>query len=218
MFRFNFQDDLDKITYFSDFLEGEAAQWYFALTRSGIRNSTFNEFLVRFQRKYYNSNAIDDVMDRMFNCCQTSSLITYNQEFGELASALPTDLFNERTRLNKYVNGLKPELKRMVRTFQPETLEDAMNIATNMAETPNSFKQTTRTSTLPYGASSYEPMEVDSIQTEPIEVDAIYKDLKNPRRQKLSSQERQLLMKLGICFRCRAGQHRANQCPNASSP
>lgn len=136
----------------------------------------------------------------------------------ELASALPTDLFNERTRLNKYINGLKPELKRMVRTFQPETLEDAMNIATNMAETPNSFKQTTRTSTLPYGTSSYEPMEVDSIETEPIEVDAIYKDLKNPRRQKLSSQERQLLMKLWICFRCRAGQHRANQCPNASSP
>lgn len=160
MIRFNFQDDLDKITHFSsDFLEGEAAQWYFALARSGIRNSTVKEFLVSFQRKYYNSNAIDDVMDRMFNCCQESTLTNYNSYSAELAAVLPTDMINEKARMSKNAN----------------------------------------------------------CQNEPMDVDPSHREPKNIRKQKLSPKERQLLKKLGIWFRCRAGQHKASQCPNVIS-
>lgn len=196
MIRFNFQDDADRITYFSDFLEGEAAQWFNSLARSGIRESTFEDFLACFNRTYYNKNSIDDVMFRIFSCSQKSTLRAYNQEFRELASAIPAALFDERITLNKYVHGLKPELQRMVRSFQPESLEQAMSTATNMADTPLPYKQPIRGSTLPYGTASYEPMDVDTIHTDPTEIDANHTGPRSNRRLKLSPQERQLLMKL----------------------
>lgn len=213
----NFQNDFDKIAYFSDFLEGEAAIWFASLARSGIRNSTFDEFLVCFNRTYYNRKSIDDVMLRMFSCSQKSTLSAYNQEYTKLAAAIPSAHFDERNRVNKYIHGLKPELQKMVWSVQPETLEEAMNTALNIAETPYSYKQTARASTLPYGTASCERMDVDVVHMESTKADPIYTGPKSSRRLKLSPQERQLLMKLGICFKCRAGQHKANQCPNASS-
>lgn len=56
-----------------------------------------------------------------------------------------------------------------------------MNSAGNMAETPYSCKQSTRVSTLPYGTDSYEPIDVDVINIEPTEIDAIYVGPKSDR-------------------------------------
>lgn len=208
MYRFDFKGELDQITYFGDFLEAEAAQWYGSFSIDFLQTCTFDEFLLGFERKYYNANRLETLLRRIKNASQQTTVEAYNVDFAELAAAIPSTALTDHTKRTFYIEGLKPPLQHTVRNYNPQTLEDAMIIASNASEgEPAGHLQ---------AKSLFEhPADEEDIL---MDVNAIHVNPSTVRRSRLTPQERMLLKKLGICFRCRAGRHMAKDCPQASSP
>ncbi|QLQ79869.1 hypothetical protein HG537_0C05180 [Torulaspora globosa] len=205
LFRFEFKSDIDKIAYFGDFLEDEAAQWYDSVAFDYLQHSTFHGFLLAFERKYYNSNQIDSLLERMKCCTQKTTVSAYNTEFAALTAAVSSSILPEVSERTFYISGLKNPIKQTVHNYNPRTLEDAIIIASNSGEWAVRRATTISTST--------------TAQTEDIQmaIDAISSGPADPRKVKLSNQDRLVLKKLCIYFRCRNGQYMAKECPLMSS-
>ncbi|QLQ81244.1 hypothetical protein HG537_0E06010 [Torulaspora globosa] len=207
--RFKFPDDYNKILYFAHCLTEEAALWFAGLTEESLRQGTFSDFMKRFEREYYNELQIDSILTQLRFYTQEGSLQAYNEKFDALAAAIPDTLLSPACKLSFYLSGLKTPLQITVSNLEPDSLETAMILASRSCRKERIHGATYSRKDHP--AEGNTQMEIDAIRTG-------YKRARTDSSDthKLTEEERRVLKKYGICFRCRAGKHMANKCPMAN--
>jgi hypothetical protein len=105
-------------------LEGEAIQWYDWFEAShGMTWATFVEgLLVRF-----GPSAFEDVDDELAKIRQTSSVSEYQSRFEHLANR--ARYWSERQLIGTFVEGLRSDIRREVKTYRPWTILAAFSFA-----------------------------------------------------------------------------------------
>ena len=101
----------------------------------------------------------------------------------------------EAEKLDRFVRGLKGQVRKEVELREPTTLNDAVRIADRVDAV-----------TYYYGRQEQMGPKSESSGPTPMEVDAI-------QRRGLSKADREQLQKTGKCFQCREPGHIARHCP-----
>jgi hypothetical protein len=123
-FRFHGTPEASRVDIASIHLEGEAIQWYDWFEAShGITWATFVEgLLVRF-----GPSAFEDVDDELAKIRQTSSVSEYQSRFERLANRAHD--WSERQLICTFVEGLRSDIMREVKTYRPWTILAAFSFA-----------------------------------------------------------------------------------------
>lgn len=140
----------------------------------------------------------------------------YNEEYSALSAAIPDTLLPPATKLSFYLSGMERSLQITVSNLNPDSLKTAMTLASNSLKEERPADWTANTD----GRKKH-LAEGDVLSTQ-TEIDAIRTgnkgrrtDPSDNRRVRLTDEERRVLQKLGICFKCRDGKHLAKNCPES---
>jgi hypothetical protein len=121
-----------QVAFASTFLRDHAATWWRARVMAADSGRTeriisWQQFQTALLAEFQPVNLIETARDRLDGLRQTSSVQNYARRFREIAMLIP-DL-NDGEALHKFVSGLKPLIKREVKTRFPKSLEDVIRLA-----------------------------------------------------------------------------------------
>jgi hypothetical protein len=218
-------------------------------TQDGCCNCTsFNEFARLMRRMLGPANANIVGRSEIRRLAQTGSVQSYTDRFRRLAASLETPM-QAYDLLEFYIDGLKPEVQKYVRQQSPGSPNDAYEKALYYDKTFYRLGNSARSSQRnhhhnPAPSGSAVPMELGTVHAGTSRNS--YKSRSpsrsnsrsptrsfTPRRQQtpqrssspavrltaLTAEERQVCIKEGRCFRCRALGHTSSQCPkNTQNP
>ncbi|KAK9378017.1 uncharacterized protein V2V93DRAFT_361710 [Kockiozyma suomiensis] len=136
--------DKDRINFFGCCLEGEASRW-FRESRGCFVDYTYDEVVSDFRREFIASSedasmdsisdveddAEDDSLDfedRLYRLYQIGSVLSYVGEFCSLLCKLPID-FQNMVGPGRFLTGLKPKVKHIVKKGGSKTLPDMIRDA-----------------------------------------------------------------------------------------
>ena len=193
--------DKQGITYASALLEGEAATWWQAqsLDRTGFKELRTN--WARFKQAitdYFTPvNSRKQARDRLAALRQTTSVRAYATEFRKVI--LEIGNVSEDEKLDRFIRGLKFNVRKEVELREPQTLTEAIGIserydsisfAISRARTPFFPRRTN------LGSTEHVPMEINRIKI-----------------PKLTEELKIKLQQEGKCFFCRKEGHMISECP-----
>ncbi|KAJ9512027.1 hypothetical protein QJQ45_004586 [Haematococcus lacustris] len=178
----------------ASYLDGAALTWYRSLLSSQALSS-WDSFKASFTRQFTPVNQQRHAMDQLAACHQITSARQYITEFSNLC-LLISDL-SPAEKLDRFLRGLKPAVRRELELREPTSFEEAAAMADRVDAI--TFGSRPRLLKLP------EPEPVAAMELDALQVS------KGPR---LSAAERQQLRDLGACFYCRKPGHLMKDCPN----
>lgn len=120
------EDEETKVQFASSLLEENAARWY----RLQIQKKPFSswkEFQDSILEFFRPVNATKVARDKLANLVQTSTVQSYVQRFTELCLDIP-DL-GEVEQLDRFIRGLRTEVRREVDLHDPQSFNEAAKIA-----------------------------------------------------------------------------------------
>ena len=157
-----------------------------------------------------------DIADEFHYLRQATSVKKYAYNFRRLMLLLPAITVEDQVA--RFIRGLKDDVKADLLTRNVTTLHDAENFAIIFDE--NHFKKKGQPQASPYKgkqAASYPPARNHSNST-PMDLDNVNATpLSSRKLPKLTKEERDRLVKIGACFRCRLTGHVSTNCPNYPS-
>lgn len=204
------QDEATKIQYAASLLEEHAARWYRLRVQSNSFSSwkEFQDSILEFFRPV---NATKLARDKLANLVQTTTVQNYVQKFTELCLEIP-DL-GEVEQLDRFVRGLRLEVRREVDLHEPQTFQEAAKIAERWDSIAGQrfgmgMKKPFRPSypfrsgerSQPKNWSKPQPMEVDTVSTR-----------KNNDNNKNSNKFRS--RRPMVCYFCQQSGHPIWECP-----
>ncbi|KAL1918100.1 uncharacterized protein VTP21DRAFT_3366 [Calcarisporiella thermophila] len=188
----------DELFYAISYLKGNALAWWNTYERRAKFNqelmpTTFDHLaqLLHAHFKPIGSEVI--ARERLDRLRQTGSVQEYAYAFQTIINDIPE--INSET-LQCFIRGLKPNTQAEVKIRQPKSLEEAINLTANIFDqvkypsfhrNPSSSPMHQKTSHVPFDPAT--PMEIDGVQTQ--------------RLKKLTPEERNRLIQMGACLRCR---------------
>ncbi|KAJ9514317.1 hypothetical protein QJQ45_012336 [Haematococcus lacustris] len=178
----------------ASYLDGAALTWYRSLLSSQALGS-WDSFKASFMRQFTPVNQQWHARDQLAACHQITSARQYIMEFSNLC-LLISDL-SPAEKLDRFLRGLKPAVRRELELREPTSFEEAAAMADCVDAI--TFGSRPRLLKLP------EPEPVAAMELDALQVS------KGPR---LSAAERQQLRDLGACFYCRKPGHLMKDCPN----
>jgi hypothetical protein len=208
------------VTYF----RGAALRWFKYIEhqyqgKSELINWTL--FTALMKKHFEASNTETAVRNKLNSIRQMTSVSKYNDMFNTLIIELLS--VDERTKIDMYCRGLKPNVQLHVSLRMPTTLEEAQAIALNvdnifsqngLTHQKNGHRQngsTHRGREFSPATSTSSPMELghtESDQEPENAVNAMHQD----KFRRLSEEERKQLQKEKRCFKCKKVGHMANKC------
>lgn len=213
--------DPQRVPFAGALLSGNAAIWWRSVCQEAQEPITtwaaFKADLI------YNFKHLDDVKlarDRLRSLAQRTSVSAYYADFTRAIFQIPG--ITEEEKMDRFMAGLKPALRREILLREPTTFKDLAKMASKLdtllfvvdrrshltSGQARSQMQTGRFSNYRQSASSATPMELGAIQAGP----STSKAAAYPRNQ-LSSADRDKLRREGRCFYCRELGHVADRCP-----
>jgi hypothetical protein len=147
-------------------LEGEAVQWYdwFEASRGTPTWAAFVEgLLVRF-----GPSAFEDVDGELAKIRQTSFVNEYQSRFERLANRARD--WYEQQLIGTFVEGLRSDIRREVKTYQPRTIVAAFSFAQVQEEKlSKETRRTTRASSRPVngGGGSSSALDMENYPSNP---------------------------------------------------
>ena len=198
------------VTFLATLLRGSAALWWQSHTLA-VREATLTAIVTweAFQRTFLEQFApvsnVKQARDQLSALQQTKSVAHYTTEFRSLILQIPDASAAEQ--LDRYVRGLKPDVRRVVDLREPANLQAAMRLADradshlDRASPAGVF--------LPEPAPAPAPTPAAEPVPVPMDINAV--------GSQLSATEKGLLTKQGRCFVCKKRGHRANNCRSVRS-
>lgn len=123
-------DENTKVSVASTFLSGHAAQWWFMIVQSGQVPAHWEEFVACVRNEFIAQDSVRRARDRLRSLFQKASVSSYLNQFRNIIIAIPG--MNEGEKLDRFCAGLKPQVRLEVLKANPETLNEASQIALNV--------------------------------------------------------------------------------------
>jgi hypothetical protein len=200
----NVTDESTRIQFAASLLQGHAARWYRLQSARAPSGSdpflTWENFEGAIRKQFTPVNYEKRARDRLSELRQTTSVQRYLENFTALCLEI-TDL-HPTEQLHRFVDGLKPHVRREVELRDAHTFEDAAS----MAERVDNISFSTRgpTASTPQFQRASDPMELGNLDV----------DLRNqPQAPRLSADQRQRLRESGVCYYCHQPGHLLVDCP-----
>jgi hypothetical protein len=168
-----------KVGHAVSFLQGNAITWWRAQVVLLLRESnnfgqadqiiSWSECKRKLIAQFKPVNAEKIARDKLRNLVQTSSVLKYINLFNTLCLDIPNLV--EEDRLDKFLNGLKPDVQKEVEREEPKFLSDAMRIAQRIDQVNHRFNLKTKFVTTDNWKRKNEsvihndPMQIDHIET-----------------------------------------------------
>jgi Retrotransposon gag protein/Zinc knuckle len=198
--------------YLNTIFTGEAATWFRFLYRNVEPNTVTWEAVRTSVKAYFvPPNYNRRLRDEWAYLRQTTTVSDYYARLTQLAMQLGE--VEEERLVDKFVRGLKPKTRTEVELRDPQTLGEASRIAdrfdTIVYRSPfvplqSSHQEDTRG----------EPMQLDTLRTTPVQIDAFRTKTQSSKLRKLTNDERAHLRSINACFKCRKQGHMARECPS----
>ena len=159
------------------------------------------EFKDAIRAAFQPANINQDARDRLAILHQTKSVLNYTAEFNKLCIRI--DDISESEKLDRYIRGLKPSVRKEVKIKDPLRLVEAVRIAQTIDNIEWSERKTFSSSYYPNRANynGPAPMEVNNIDVEDgePEINAIYQQ-PNRKRLDISKEDYDRRKQGNLCF------------------
>jgi len=120
----------NRMDFLKSCLHGEALEFFCTETdKASIlqSNADYMEIIARLIQEFSNKDSQKDLIQKLDNLMQTH---TVQEHYEELLSLYTQIAFNEYTYIrNKFINGLKDDIRNHVNSLNPKTIQDALRIA-----------------------------------------------------------------------------------------
>lgn len=222
--------DPDRIIFAVSLLRDTALVWWRSIHELPDVPTTWSEYKAAIIVAFEPVNPAESARDRLATLRQTGSVRTYASFFRSIAMSIPNITDDEKK--DRFIRGLKSKTMQEVKLRCPESFDEAVRMSVRfdslMWRSPSGNPgKNGHTNPRP------EPMDLGAISAFPngqptavrSAVNAVnarpsYRDVttgnSNPRRSKLTEEERAKLRREGKCFKCRQHGHLARECPERS--
>lgn len=122
----------DHVVMASTFLSGTALDWWQGIERvegESIYQWSWEQFTERCVKRFQASNDAQVALQRLLRWKQTGHITAYLSVFQSLIQQIPLTLLTEQGRVFMLIEGLNHELQKAVRLMQPNTVDEAINVA-----------------------------------------------------------------------------------------
>jgi Ty3 transposon capsid-like protein len=199
------------------FLSGAALDWWYheCMTHGGDEAgglTTFAEFAGKLQSFNADPDPEKTARKALDDLKQTTSVLNYTQTFKSYAAQLPDRSVADN--IHRFIEGLKPEVKKMVVMQNPQSLDDACLLAHQADSLHMRFVKDTGRAGASRGGPA--PMELgvihsDSGSAAPQTAPAVLCSLSHSQRQAIMDKD----AKEGTttCFLCKQKGHTKYHCP-----
>ncbi|KAG1533824.1 hypothetical protein G6F51_012420 [Rhizopus arrhizus] len=211
----------ERILYAVTLLRGDALIWWNQYKTSRIPPEDWPTFRSILENEFKPINATQAARDKMAVLTQRTNVTSYINEFRSLQLQIKD--MSSGDALDRFVRGLKPQLRVMVRSRFPHSLESAESIAlaieaamndgeyatsyaTNAPVANNPF---TRSQSTIHALPNDDPMDLDSIQHAINVLSKAYRFNRKENNSGNRSTSRQQVR----CYGCQGVGHMKNECP-----
>ncbi|EIE82979.1 hypothetical protein RO3G_07684 [Rhizopus delemar RA 99-880] len=115
------------IPYAVTLMRDRAQKWWNRLTEKNEQSTTWERFKLDIEYAFKPSYSQQAARDRLANVKQSSSVIEYVDAFQDILLDLPN--ISDDESLDRFVRGLKNNVRTHVLTKEPRTLEEASKFA-----------------------------------------------------------------------------------------
>lgn len=179
------------------YLTGSAHDWYIGTKQ--LQDSpvlTFVGFCQAISKRFNPADKARAARDKLAKWRQLKSVHIYSQSFLEIILDIPT--ITEDEKIDRYSRGLKTFIWEELCTHNYTTLDELMNEAERVeAAKARKYQGITSDQGVPRGESNRIPV--------PMDLGAVSVG-------KLTPEEREKCLRLGLCLRCRKPGHMAKDC------
>lgn len=152
--------DDNRIMFASSFMTGTAASWWYTIVQSGRTPSSWEQFRMLVLNEFVPADHVRRARDKLRRLRQTSSVSKYLADFRNCI--LMIDDMSEGERFDRFVQGLKHEVRLEILKTQVSEFEEAARIALRVDSAIWSYTGS-RASVGPAGSVD-DPMEIGNIQ------------------------------------------------------
>lgn len=198
-FDFYETSDSTRVSYAATLLRGPAQLWWRMM---GTPITTWDVFETSIRAQFSPINAIKAARDKISALRQTRSVQAYANDFQALLLQIPD--MGSADQLDRFIRGLKNDIRIEVELREPKTLAEAIRIADrfdtitfNAQVLRQNHRQDAIRPRQPYDGPA--PMDIGSMQT--------------PRYSRLTAEDKSRLRTEGRCFYCKEKNHVAAVCP-----
>ena len=123
-------DDQTKISFVSSFLTGTAAAWWYTLVASNTAPNTWEGFEAAIGQEFIPFDSVQRSRNKLRQLTQKTSVSSYLSEFRNIVLTIPN--MNEVEKVDRFCQGLKPQIRLEVMKAGAQTMNDASKIALNV--------------------------------------------------------------------------------------
>ncbi|KAI3808709.1 hypothetical protein L1987_24667 [Smallanthus sonchifolius] len=131
--------DNQKVKYAACSLQGEALTWWNsqldALGEQVTDTLTWDEFKKMLIEEYCPRNEIKNIEVEFWNLeMEGAEILVYTTRFQELSHLVPHLVTPESKRIERYIWGLVPQIRGMVTSAKPSTMQSAIQLASELTD------------------------------------------------------------------------------------
>ena len=123
-------DDPTKISFAATFLSGTAAAWWYTRVGSNTVPNTWNDFENALLQEFVPFDSVQRSRDKLRRLVQRTSVSVYLSEFRNITLTIPG--ISEGEQVDRFCQGLKPQVRLEVMKAGAQTMIEASRIALNV--------------------------------------------------------------------------------------